>query len=45
MAVFAAQEIHREATAALVLFQRACEEEKVTAELSARLTALLRKKG
>jgi hypothetical protein len=27
MAVFSAQEVHREATAALVLFQRACEED------------------
>ncbi|HEX6861266.1 MAG TPA: hypothetical protein VF414_00530 [Thermoanaerobaculia bacterium] len=45
MAVFSAQEIHREATAALVLFQRACEEDRGTSELIARLAALLRRKG
>jgi hypothetical protein len=45
MAVFSAREVHREATAALVLFQRACEEERVTAELIARLATLLRRKG
>jgi tetratricopeptide (TPR) repeat protein len=45
MAIFSAQEVHREATAALVLFQRACEAERVTAELIARLAALLRRKG
>jgi tetratricopeptide (TPR) repeat protein len=45
MAIFSAQEVHREATAALVLFQRACEEERVTAELIGRLAMLLRRKG
>ena len=45
METFSAQEVHREATAALVLFQRACEEERVTAELISRLSALLRRKG
>lgn len=45
LAIFSAQEIHREATAALVLFQRACEEERVTAELITRLATLLRRKG
>jgi tetratricopeptide (TPR) repeat protein len=45
MEIFSAQEIHREATAALVLFQRACEEERVTSELIARLATLLRRKG
>lgn len=44
MAVFLAQDVHREATAALVLFQRACEEERVTTELIARLATLLRRK-
>ena len=44
MAVFSAQEVHREATAALVLFQRACEEDRVTAELIARLATLLRRR-
>ncbi len=45
MAVFSAQEVHREATAALVLFQRACEEERITAELIGRLAKLLRRRG
>jgi tetratricopeptide (TPR) repeat protein len=45
MEIFSAREVHREATAALVLFQRACEEDRVTAELIARLAALLRRKG
>jgi hypothetical protein len=45
MEIFSAQEIHREATAALVLFQRACDEERVTAELIARLAVLLRRKN
>jgi tetratricopeptide (TPR) repeat protein len=45
MEIFAAQEVHREATAALVLFQRACEEEQVTTELITRLATLLRRKG
>ena len=45
MAVISAQEAHREATAALVLFQRACDEDPVTAELIARLATLLRRKG
>lgn len=45
IAIFSAQEVHREATAALVLFQRACEEERVSAELIARLATLLRRKG
>lgn len=45
MEIFSAQEVHREATAALVLFQRACEEERVTAELISRLAALLRRKN
>ena len=44
-AVFSAQEVHREATAALVLFQRACEEDRGTAELIARLATLLRRTG
>lgn len=45
MEIFSAQEVHREATAALVLFQRACDEERVTAELISRLAALLRRKN
>lgn len=44
LAVFSAQEVHREATAALVLFQRACEEERINAELICRLAALLQRK-
>jgi hypothetical protein len=32
-AAFEARDIHREATAVLILFERACEEERMTAEL------------
>jgi len=45
MTVFSAQEVHREATAALVLFQRACEEERINGELIGRLAKLLRRRG
>lgn len=39
---FEAREIHREAAAALVLFQRACDEERLTLDLVARVAGLLR---
>jgi tetratricopeptide (TPR) repeat protein len=45
MEIFSAQEVHREATAALVLFQRACDEERITAELISNLAALLRRRN
>jgi tetratricopeptide (TPR) repeat protein len=45
VASFEAREIHREAMAALILFQRACEEGKMTADVVARVAALLRGKG
>ena len=39
--VFSSQEVHREAMAALLLFQHACEEERLTVELARQLAALL----
>jgi hypothetical protein len=38
---FSSREVHREAMAALILFQHACEEERLTVELARRLAALL----
>lgn len=35
--------IHRESLAVLLLFQRACEEVRLTAELARQLASLLRK--
>jgi hypothetical protein len=45
VAAFEARDIHREAMAALVLFRRACEEGRMTAEMVTRVAALLRGKG
>lgn len=42
---FESQAIHREATAALILFQRACEEERATAEMISRLASVLGGRG
>jgi hypothetical protein len=42
---FESRAIHREATAALILFQRACDEERATVEMISRLAAMLRRKG
>ncbi|HVG10230.1 MAG TPA: hypothetical protein VNM67_21180 [Thermoanaerobaculia bacterium] len=43
LAAFESREIHRESTAVLILFQRACEEERLTAELARQFASLLRK--
>jgi tetratricopeptide (TPR) repeat protein len=43
-AAFEARGIAREATGVLILFQRACEEERMTAELAQQLAALLRER-
>jgi hypothetical protein len=43
LAAFEAREIHRESLAVLLLFQRACEEERLTAELARQLGSLLRR--
>lgn len=40
---FESRAIHREATAAFLLFQRACDEERATAEMISRLAALRRR--
>lgn len=45
MPVFEARDIHREALAALLLFQRACEEERTTAELARQVAELVRRRG
>jgi tetratricopeptide (TPR) repeat protein len=39
--VFSSREIHREAMATLLLFQQACNEERLTVDLAHRLTAVL----
>lgn len=44
LAAFEAREISRESTAVLILFQRACEEERMTAELARQLAGLLRQR-
>lgn len=43
LSVFEAREIHRESLAVLLLFQRACEEERLTAELARQLGSLLKR--
>lgn len=45
MAVFESREVHREALAALALFQRACAEERVTDELIRQVASGLRRRG
>jgi hypothetical protein len=40
---FSSREVHREAMAALLLFQHACEEERLTVELARQLAALLQR--
>lgn len=45
MAVFESREVHREALAALALFQRACAEERVTDELIRQVASRLRRRG
>jgi len=39
--VFSSREVHREAMAALLLFQHACQEERLTVELARQLASLL----
>jgi tetratricopeptide (TPR) repeat protein len=43
MPVFESREIHREAMACLIMFQHACEEERLTVELARELAAILRR--
>lgn len=43
MQVFESRDVHREAVAALLMFQKACEEERVTAQLATQLAALLKR--
>lgn len=43
MPVFEARDVHREAIVSLLLFQRACEEERLTAEMARQLASELRR--
>ena len=43
LSVFEAREIHRESLAVLLLFQRACEEERLTADLARQFASLLKR--
>jgi tetratricopeptide (TPR) repeat protein len=43
MPVFESREIHREAMACLIMFQGACEEERLTVDLARELAAILRR--
>jgi tetratricopeptide (TPR) repeat protein len=43
MPVFESREIHREAMACLIMFQHACDEERLTVELARQLAAFLRR--
>lgn len=43
MPVFQSRDVHREAILALLMFQRACEEERLTVELVRELSAYLRR--
>ncbi|HEV2855040.1 MAG TPA: hypothetical protein VHC97_19765 [Thermoanaerobaculia bacterium] len=43
MPIFESRDVHREAIVALLLFQRACEEERVTVELVRQCAAYLRR--
>ncbi|HEX5717494.1 MAG TPA: hypothetical protein VF179_15150 [Thermoanaerobaculia bacterium] len=45
LAAFESREIHRESMAVLILFQRACEEERLTAELARQFASLLRREA
>jgi tetratricopeptide (TPR) repeat protein len=42
MRVFEARDVHREAVAALIMFQKACEEERLTAQLAGKIAAMLK---
>jgi len=43
MQVFESRDVHREAVAALILFQNACEEERLTAELAGQIAAIVQR--
>lgn len=42
MRVFEARDVHREAVAALIMFQKACEEERLTTQLAGKIAAMLK---
>jgi hypothetical protein len=43
MPVFQSRDVHREAILALLMFQRACEEERLTVDLVRQISAYLRR--
>jgi hypothetical protein len=43
MPIFESRDVHREAIVTLLLFQRACEEERVTVDLVRKVAASLRR--
>jgi hypothetical protein len=43
MPVFESRDVHREAIVALLMFQRACEEERLTVDLVRQLSEFLRR--
>lgn len=43
MPIFEARDVHREALATLVIFQKACEQERLTVQLATQLAAALRR--
>ncbi|HKV13114.1 MAG TPA: hypothetical protein VJ725_33545, partial [Thermoanaerobaculia bacterium] len=43
MPIFEARDVHREAIVALLMFQRACEEERLTVEMVQEIAGFLRR--
>ena len=43
MPAFESREVHREAMAALLMFQQACEEERLTVQLARQIAAFLKR--
>ena len=43
MPIFESRDVHREAIVALLMFQRACEEERLTVDLAREFSAYLRR--
>jgi hypothetical protein len=43
MPIFESRDVHREAIVTLLMFQRACEEERLTVELVQQFAAYLRR--
>lgn len=43
MPVFQSRDVHRESMAALIMFQKACEEERLTVEMAGQIAAILQR--